>query len=218
MLDDSRQWRICDEADLELVRLALVHRDAWVRALACVEAHVGAEPTRATIMQYSDDASYGDLDDYTSGDADSWLEYEDQPFRVSGDDDTLVDVDLTLPLWRLRAHAHGIAAERLARWAAWSAAIDWRAIDREDTDPEFVAWRAFVCKALNDARDELPPAEFYCNFTAAPPHFALGEIAVSQALLDALATERSSRAERSPSEVASPLGSALPAIRFLGRV
>jgi hypothetical protein len=53
MGDGSADWRVCDAAELEQLRLALVHRDAWERVLASVQAHYGTGSTSATSLHYS---------------------------------------------------------------------------------------------------------------------------------------------------------------------
>jgi hypothetical protein len=78
-------------------------------------------------------------------------------------------------------------------WAAWSATTDWRAVKDKLQDPEFRAWRDFVCQALNDARRELPVAELYCEFAAPPPPELQGQVAARASLLHTIAAANTAR-------------------------
>jgi hypothetical protein len=72
MPNDTLEWRVCDAAEFERVRLALVHRDGSEGVVASVEAHYGTGTTRATIVQYQDTEAYGDLANSTPRAVDGW--------------------------------------------------------------------------------------------------------------------------------------------------
>jgi hypothetical protein len=150
-----------------------------------------------------DDESYGygGLQEWSAGE--DWRAFEDQPFRATDASGVLLDVDLTLPYWRVEAQRFDTVAAQagggvwrarnLALEAARSAVRDWTTLDRSDR--AFFAWREFICDVLRAARVTLPAEAMAFDFTAPPPALA-GAIALRVDALEALAVEQAAHARQ----------------------
>jgi hypothetical protein len=203
---DLGVWRVASASDVALLVWGLRRRALWAQARALLVQLCGARIAQVTIAatrgeeDFNEDFhderyGYGGLQERTAG-AD-WRAYEDQPFRVTDAAGNLLDVDLTLPYWRVEAQrADTIAAQvgagpwrrplapDLALEAARSAARDWTTVDGRDD--RWFMWREFICDVLRAARVTLAAEALAFDFTAPPPTLD-GAIAARVDLFEALA-------------------------------
>jgi hypothetical protein len=117
-------WRVLSHEDLTLVDWGLRAGARWEQARALLLQLYGPRAARVSVAatrgeEDFDDESYGygGLQGWTAG-AD-WRAYEDQPFRATDAAGNLLDVDLTLPSWR-------VEAQRADTIAAQAGAGSWR--------------------------------------------------------------------------------------------
>jgi hypothetical protein len=208
MRDDTRRqvlgsvdgpWRALSHEDVKLLEWGFRARARWEQASALLLQCYGLRVARVTIAatrgeeDFDDErCGYGGLQEWSAGR--DWRAYEDQPFRATDAAGNLLDVDLTLPSWRIEAQrADTIAAQAggrvwrartLALQAEQSAVRDWTALDRSDR--AFFAWRELICDVLRAARVTLPAEAMAFDFTTPPPTLE-GAIALRVDVLDALA-------------------------------
>jgi hypothetical protein len=179
----------------------LRQRDRWEQARALLVQHFGLGVARVTIAatrgadDFNDESyGYGGLRPWRVGQ--DWRAFEDQPFRATDAAGLLLDVDLTLPYWRVEAQRADTIAAQAGAWswrrplapdleveAARSAARDWTNVDRGDH--AFFHWREFICDVLRAARVTLPAQAMAFDFTAPLPAFE-GAVAARVDLLDLL--------------------------------
>jgi hypothetical protein len=194
-------WRLATADEVALLSWGLRQRERFEQAHTLLLQLYGPRVARVTIAatrgeEAFDDENYGygGLQPWRPGQ--DWRAYEDQPFRATDAAGNLLDVDLTLPSWRVEAeHADTTAAQAgagswrrklapdLAREAARSATRDWTALDQGDR--AFFVWREFICDVLRAARVTLPGDVMAFDFTAPPPVLE-GALAVRVELLKLL--------------------------------